>query len=196
MVVSPGNGLGADGTAALEAHAVSKNQIEELYERYQGVFEPWKVNLAFARLKHFGVPLQAWDDALQELSIVIHRFRFDPARAHAASEETILCRILDRRIKMLARTNARRRNRLHRFSLLAHRTEDTRLPEQAAMATELREAMGTLSARRQTICRLMMGGEGIMEIAETLGLHHETVRRHVRFIRERFIEKGINPWSD
>lgn len=175
---------------------MAKTYIEELYERYVGAFEEWKVKLAFSRLKRFGVPLDRWDDALQELSIAIHRFRFDPARARAASEETILCRILDRRIKMLARSNARRRNRLHRFALLAHRTEDTHLPEEKAMATEVRNAMATLSPRRQQVCRLLMEGLGVKEIGLKLGLHHETIRRHVQVIRERFAEGGLDPWSD
>jgi len=161
-----------------------------------GAFEDWKINLAFARLKRFGVPLERWDDALQELAIAIHRFRFDPARAHAASEETILCRVLDRRIKMLARSNARRRNLMERFGQLAHRTEDTHLPEEEVMAAEVRKAMAALSRRRQQVCRLLMEGDGLRTVAEKLGIHHETVRRHVRIIRETFAEKGLNPWSD
>jgi DNA-binding CsgD family transcriptional regulator len=175
---------------------MAKTYIEELYERYVGAFDEWKIKLAFARLKRFGVPLDRWDDALQELSIAIHRFRFDPARAHAASEETILCRILDRRIKMLARSNARRRAMMDRFGLLAHRTEDTHLPEEKAMANEVRQLVADLSPRRQRICRLLMEGDGVVEVADKLGLHHETIRRHIQIIREAFAKRGLNPWSD
>jgi len=175
---------------------VAKTYIEELYERYVGAFEEWKINLAFARLKRFGVPLERWDDALQELSIAIHRFRFDPVKAHAASEETILCRVLDRRIKMLARSADRRRKMMDRFGQLAHRTEDTHLPEEKAVAKEVRQLVARLSPRRQQICRLLMEGDGVAEVGDKLDLHHETIRRHVQFIRDLFVEKGLHPWSD
>ncbi len=175
---------------------MAKTYIEELYERYVGAFEEWKINLAFARLKRFGVPLDRWDDALQELSIAIHRFRFDPARAHAASEETILCRVLDRRIKMLARSNARRRGMMERFGQLAHRTEDTHLPEEKMMAAEVRKVVATLSPRRQQICRFLMEGDNVCEIADKVGLHQETVHRNIRVIHEAFVKGGLNPWSD
>jgi predicted ArsR family transcriptional regulator len=41
-----------------------------------------------------------------------------------------------------------------------------------------------------------MEGDNIVDVADKLGLHHETVRRHVLFLRERFLEKGLHPWSD
>jgi len=175
---------------------VAKTYIEELYERYVGAFEEWKINLAFARLKRFGVPLDRWDDALQELAIAIHRFRFDPARAHAASEETILCRVLDRRIKMLARSSARRRNLMERFSQLAHRTEDAHRPEEKVMADEVRKVVATLSPRRQRICRLLIECDNPFEVADKVGLHPETVRRNIQIIREAFVKGGLDPWSD
>jgi DNA-binding CsgD family transcriptional regulator len=180
----------------MEEEAVSKNHIRELYERYVGALAPWQIKLALARLKHFAVPLDRWEDAMQELAILIHRFRYDPDKAYAASEETILCRILDRRIKMLARSNARRQGLLDRFGLLAHPTEDMHLPEDDAMAVEVREAVAQLSPRRQQICRALMSGDNPCEVADRVGLHPETIWRNIAIIRETFREKGLDPWAE
>ncbi|HOD84816.1 MAG TPA: hypothetical protein PKG77_25650, partial [Phycisphaerae bacterium] len=94
---------------------MKKNRVRELYQQYVGGMEEWQIKLAIARMMHFRVPQEAWQDTMQELAIVVHQFTFDPDKAHAASEETILCRLMDNRIRMLARSNARRLAMLERL---------------------------------------------------------------------------------
>lgn len=38
---------------------------------------------------------------MQELAIVVHQFQFDAEKAHAATEETILCRRMEKRIRVI-----------------------------------------------------------------------------------------------
>lgn len=75
---------------------MKNNRVRELYQQYVGGMEQWQIKLAIARMIQFRVPQVAWQDTMQELAIVIHKFTFDPGKAHAASEETILCRLLDK----------------------------------------------------------------------------------------------------
>ena len=171
---------------------MKKDRIKEVYERYVGGMAPWQIKLAIARLRYFHVPQDAWDDTMQELAIVVYEFQFDPAKAHAASKRTLLCRAIDNRIRMLARSNARHLAMLDRVGQLAQNTEDPHRPEDCAMAADVRRVMGELSSIQQDICRALMDGQSVYEIARSTDRHYETIRRHVRKIREMFTERGMD----
>src|SRR6056297_2476649 len=95
------SGQARSGSEALvtESREMKKNRVEDLYQQYDGGMESWQIKLAIARMMHFRVPQEAWQDTMQELAIVVHEFTFDVGKAHAASEETILCRLMDNRIR-------------------------------------------------------------------------------------------------
>jgi len=116
---------------------VKKSRIRELYERYVDAVESWQIKLAIARIRDFRIPPDSWDDTMQELAIVVHEFQFDPARANGASEETILCRFFDRRIKMLARSNARHLALRNRIGRMSQEVVDTCLPEDRLIQEEV-----------------------------------------------------------
>lgn len=177
-----------------EDDTVQGNPIRELYRRYVGAMEDWQIKLALARLGRFGVPREAWEDAMQELVVEILGFRYDPARAGGASEETILCRILDNRIRTLARSNARRRAMLDRVGEMSQPLEDDRDPDQALMPEAVRDAIATLTPRQQRICRALMAGESVHHFARRTGLHYESVCRQVRRIGRAFADRGLAPW--
>ncbi|MBN1341564.1 MAG: sigma-70 family RNA polymerase sigma factor [Phycisphaerae bacterium] len=170
------------------------NRVRELYENYVGALEEWQIKLAIARLLHFGVPEDAWEDVMQELAIVILRFRFDPIKAHAASERTILCRRLDNRIRMLARSNARRVAFHERLSVLRHPTEDADSIEDAITDVEVRELLQELTPEEKDICKGLMNGESINWIARRTGQTWGTIDRRVRRIREIFRDRGFDAW--
>jgi hypothetical protein len=174
---------------------MKKSRIRELYEQYIGAMEEWQIKLAIARIQQFKLPPDAWDDVMQELAIVVHRFHFDPDKAGAASEETILCRAMDDRIRTLVRSHARRRAHQDRLCQMAHPILDTYLPEDAAADEELAEIVDQLAPLQQEICRGLMRGESILQIAKRTGSAWTTIQYQIHHIRQAFTERGIYPWQ-
>ena len=116
-------------------------------------------------------------------------------RSHSASEETILCRALDNRIRMLARGNARRLAMLDRLAQISRNVEETHTPDDLAAEAEVRQLVAQLTPLQRTICRELMDGQSALQIASLTGRHYTTVCRHVRHIRDAFADRGIDPWS-
>lgn len=173
---------------------MKNSRIRELYQQYIGAMKEWQIKLAIARLMHFRVPQEAWEDSMQELAIVVHEFRFDPDKAHTASEETILCRAMDNRIRMLARGNGRRRAMLDRLGQMSQRIEDAHTPDVIAAEVEVRQLVAELTPLQQEICRGLMNGESFLQIAERTGRHYTTIQRHVRHIHKAFVDGGLKSW--
>ncbi|MCD6364899.1 MAG: hypothetical protein J7M14_03400 [Planctomycetes bacterium] len=174
---------------------MKKNRVRELYQQYVGGMEEWQIKLAIARMMHFRVPQEAWQDTMQELAIVVHEFTFDAGKAHAASEETILCRLLDNRIRMLARANARRRALVERLGQMTQTEEDGHTPDGIASDGEVQQLMAALTPLQQRICFGLMNGMSELQIAAALGRHYTTICRHVGHIRQAFADRGFDTWS-
>lgn len=172
---------------------MNDHRTRELYERYTDALEPWQVKLAIARMKRYRVPLDAWDDTMQELVIVVHEHVFDPAKAHAASERTILCRTIDNRIRTLARTNARYRACMERIAQLPQATHDGPVPDQVVVEQEVRRLVGELTPLQRDICLALMDGQSIHQIAQRAGRAWNTIEREISRIRCAFIERGMTP---
>jgi DNA-directed RNA polymerase specialized sigma24 family protein len=174
---------------------MKKSRVRELYQQYVGGMEEWQIKLAIARMMHFRVPQKAWPDTMQELAIVVHEFTFDPDKAHAASEETILCRLMDNRIRMLARGNARRLALLERLGQMSQSEEDNHMPDDEADKADVRQLVAGLTPLQQRICFGLMNGMSELQIAAALGCHYTTVCRHVGHIRQAFADRGFDAWS-
>jgi len=173
---------------------MKRSHVRELFKQYEGVLEKWQIKLALARISRFGVPPSAWDDTMQELAIRITRFKFNPEKAQAASEETILCRLIDNRIRMLARAEARHRARVKRMSELRIPTEDRSRPEDAAVHEDVRDIVADLPEHLQELCHALIDGETPFMIATRMGRHHDVVKRQIREIRNIFVERGGDKW--
>lgn len=167
------------------------NCIKELFEQYVGGIEEWQIKLAIARIMYFKLPQDAWQDTMQELAIVVLEFRYDADKAHAASEETILCRLLDNRIRMLARSNARRQAMQDRLSEMSQTEEDLHSPDDSAAEGELQHIVAMLTPLQQEICRGLMDGMSICQIAAHTGRHYTTIRRHAHKIAALLTERGF-----
>ena len=174
----------------MESRTVKKSRIRELYERYVDAMESWQIKLAIARIRDFRIPPDSWDDTMQELAIVVHEFQFDPAKANGASEETILCRFFDHRIKMLARSNARHLALRNRIGRMSQEVVDTCLPEDRLIQEEVLATVKLFPPFKRRICRALMKGQSAYQIAQSTGRHYETIRRHVAQIREAFDDRG------
>ena len=79
----------------------------ELKKQYAGVFDEWKIDLALGRIRAIGFALSDWPDLMQELAIVMLEFRYDPAKANGATEETALYAVINRNLLYQLRTRCR-----------------------------------------------------------------------------------------
>lgn len=173
-----------------------KKRIRELYDNYVNVLEPWQIRLAIARLKRFGIPLQAWDDVMQELAILIIDFHYDPEKAGGACERTAVCRRVDNRIRMLARAESRYRRRLNALADLRHEDEYEDPPERAMVNVEIRQLIQSFTPRQQEVCRRLIDGENVHQIATALGHSWDTIEREVLRIREALVDGGFDQWRE
>lgn len=172
---------------------MKNNQIEELYKQYAGAMEEWQLKLAFARMKEYRLPIDAWEDTMQELAIVISQFQFDPAKAKAASEETILCRMIDNCIRMLARSNFRQKAFIGRLGKMRIDEQDDHRPEVAFADKQLDELVTSMGPLRREICQRLIAGENTSAIAQATGRAWTTIDHHIRQIKRALIKAGYKP---
>lgn len=170
---------------------MSENRIEELYGQYAGGMEDWQIKLAIARIMYFKLPQEVWQDTMQELAVVVLEFRYDAEKAHAASEKTILCRLMDNQIRMLARSNARRQAMQERLSEMSQSEEDMHSPDDSATEGELQHIVAMLTPLQQEICRGLMDGMSICQIAVLTGRHYTTIRRQAHKIAALLALRGF-----
>ncbi len=130
---------------------------------------------------------------MQELAIVVFDFRFEPAKAGEACEETILCRALDNRIRMLARAHGRYQALQERLMQMPQTEEYEQTPGQGLEDAEVRRLVAGLTPLQREICRALMDGQSVYAIARRSGRHYSTVRRNVERIREAFADAGLDP---
>lgn len=181
-----------DGVPIMESRDVDKTWIRELYENYERAMEPWQIRMALARLKKSRLSHDAWEDAMQELAVLLTSFRFDPQKARAASRETVVCRLIDKRISSIARRHARRIKWHKRLAELAKPMVDERTPDDEAMDAELRALLTQLSPEQQKICQGLMDGKTIAQVARGCRRDWDTIERQIDPIRRFLKAKGYD----
>jgi DNA-binding NarL/FixJ family response regulator len=68
-------------------------------------------------------------------------------------------------------------------------------PDDSAAEGELQQIVDLLTPLQQDICRGLMDGMSICQIAVLTGRHYTTIRRHACHIRQAFANRGYNLWS-
>jgi len=76
----------------------------------------------------------------------------------------------------------------------AQRNEDSCTPEEATGEGEVRDLLSELTPERQEICRALMRGESVAQIARSHGRCWYTIQRQIAGIRRHFAERGLDPW--
>jgi hypothetical protein len=110
--------------------------------------QEWQVRLAIARIQRIKLPPEAWDETMQELALAIHRFKFDPNKAHAASQETIFCRLIDNRLRMLARKNGRHTALMERMKVMRIEQEDADRHDSALNDADVQRVLRRMTPRQ------------------------------------------------
>lgn len=161
--------------------------MEKLY--YDGIVEPWKVELIVARAWRMGFRRDELPDVQQQLILEVVGFKYDPARSNGAKESTALQSVVDNHLKKMCRTTARYRARVDRL-------RDTPPPEAVfenhERTVDVRSAVAALSEREREVCRALSEGYSKQEIAKLLRCGWHTVDRLMRRIRAAFEELGLD----
>lgn len=154
---------------------------------YDGLVEPWKVDLIIARAKCMGFRCDEIDDVQQELILDVVSFRYETAKSNGASETTALIALIDNRLKKLVRAQARYRAHVDQFRQEADRSYEPVTGDERAI--DVNSVVASLAEREREVCRALGFGLTRNEIAKSLGCGWYTVDRIVGRIRQRFSER-------
>jgi len=160
-----------------------------LQNDYSGVVEDWVVEMIQGKAKRMGIGDADIDDALQEVVMHVYsRFEHDPARA---SRRTAMAAVVENRLKMFVRSEARYRRMLEGVA----GGETNEEPERGTqLALDVRELFGHMSSEEQDICIALSEGFSANEIAAARNWHPSRVQRAIKRIREIFQYKGMQSW--
>lgn len=167
--------------------------------------EPWKLDLVRQRARRMGFQSADIDDAVQEIYFELLDFKYDPARANTATEETVVTRLIDNRLRMMRRKETRYQHRLEEIHQAARPAVHTTVDEPderqepayeecPSAVLDVRDALTALDAPEREVCQLLGEGNSISDAARILGCSQTTVRTHVDKIREQFSELGLHLW--
>lgn len=156
--------------------------------KYDGLIEPWKVDLIVQRAKRNGFRPYEIPDAMQEAVLVILEFEYEPDNAEGASERTALTAVVDRRLRKMKRTDRRYQGAVSRLGLL----ETERQDHVDLQAMDVADAFGRLDPDEQAVCRGLAAGRSRGEIARRLGFGWGKVNRIAQRVQARFDELDVN----
>lgn len=173
------------------------------HSSYEGLIEPWKVQLIAWRARRTGLKGHDLEDALQQIVMQLIEFRYDPTKVEQATEKTALISVIDKQLAMIRRRESRHRRKLEglkRRTLLGGGDQVDRQPafsaEERAMSltTDVREAIAELPPLAQNICDGLLNGDSVRQISDRLGMSWRAVHRQICGIRGYFEFIGIGGW--
>lgn len=159
-----------------------------------------KLNLIKSRARRMGFRRHDLEDAVQEVMLAVLEFEFDEEKSNGATETTALTTVIERRLKLLKRSQ-------HRYADLLERATDRlagdcgdcqegpvdqdQTGEQLEQA-EVSACLADLDEETQHIARLLMEGQTPNAIADELGMGWQRVTRLISVIRERLEAAGFH----
>jgi len=158
---------------------------------YDGLIEPWKVDLIVRRARLLGMRRHEIPDVLQVMVPDLMEFRYDPANGNGAQERTVLTAVIDNRLRKMKRSAGRYQGHLRRFGY----TQDKFSRDEVnPLPSDLADAVAGLTPDEQTVCRGLAAGLSRTAIAEQQGWGWHKVDRLIKGIREQFAALGLDGW--
>lgn len=169
---------------------------------YDGLVDRWKVDLVATCARRRGFSSHDLDDAEQEIVPALVSFRFEKERSNGATEATAITALVIRRLSLIRRSAARRRQREEKYRESESRFDgtapadpiDNSLEEGVALACDVRGATARLAPAEQAVCTLLSEGFPLLHVAQGLGLSRYAAERIVEGIRRRFRASGLGAW--
>ena len=167
--------------------------MDDAMPKYDGVLEPWKVDLIIARAKCMGFRKDELPDLMQDLALILSRFEYDPDRADGAKEGTAVQAVVDNHLLFARRTAERYQAAVEAG---APRSEPMCDAEDDELAYDVQEILETLPEQERLICLGLAEGRSKDELAAQLGCSWHTVHKAVRRMASHFRELGLEGWPD
>lgn len=161
-----------------------------------------KLNLIKSRARLMGFRRHDLEDAVQEVTLAVLEFEYDKQKSNGATETTALTTVIDRRLKLLKRSQRRYAGLLDRAAqhlAVDHKglddgpMIDDRSGEELVESEEVTSALYGLDAETLQVAGLLMEGATQNAIAEYLGMGWQRVARLTGLIRARLEAAGLNP---
>lgn len=161
-----------------------------------------KLNLIKSRARLQGFRRHDLDDAVQEVIMAALEFEYDPDKPNGGTETTALTTVIDRRLKLLKRTNRRYAGLIERATdRLAADNQgcydgpcvNDQSGEDRIASAEVEAVIARMEEEMQQVCRLLMAGMLTRGIAKQLKMGWYRADELVAAIRERFEAAGLNP---
>jgi RNA polymerase sigma factor (sigma-70 family) len=159
--------------------------------RYTDIVDHWKIDLLRIRARRLGLGAHDIQEAEQDIVPLLAAFQFDPS--NGATERTALTRVIDNRLKNAKRRAARYARHIAE-SRNTKRDEAIDTTARSLLVIDVRDAVAGLPDRERAVCRGLLDGYSVHEIAKQLGCTWHTVRRVLDGIRERFPAMGLDGW--
>lgn len=158
---------------------------------YDGVIEPWKVELIITRAKYLRFRAHEVPDLLQRLVPELLEFDYDPDHADGATECTTLTAVIDNHLRRIKRSATRYRAHLER---MGKRVTEFSRDEVDMRAIDVAHIVAGLTPREQAVCRGLASGLSKLQIANQLDCGWHTVDRIMKQLREHFQQVGLDGW--
>ena len=171
----------------------------ELKKQYAGVFDEWKIDLALRRIMAMGFVPSDWPDLMQELAIVMLGFRYDPAKANGATEETALYAVINKSLLHHLRTRCRESAKIRRYARELGVKADGTGEEpfcllDAPMQMDVAHVCAHLDEFDQKVCSAIAAGNAKAQIARKIDCDWHTVKKAVGRIMKHFEAHGLKYW--
>ncbi len=169
---------------------------------YDGLVEPWKVDLIEERARRRGMKqLADINDAEQEIILAVMAFKFDKAKSNGASEMTAMTALIDRKLLFMRRSAARQKLREEKYLQTqpgqiegAPGPLDVDFERTMQSTCDVQMALKHLDQIEKEVCQELSNGKSLLQIARGLGVTRYKVERIVEGIRQRFESFGLGAW--
>jgi len=163
---------------------------KQLLKRYEGVIEPWKVRLAFTRMRAMGLSKEQWPDLMQELVVKLLMFDFEPDRANGAAEQTVVFAIITNHLRFRIRGLCREQQGRERYQALLGADDRGCVPEPVEqvdldLGIDVTDGVNRLSQFDRQVAILLAHGLTRFAISKRLGCSWNRVQRSIKRIRRQ-----------
>lgn len=161
-----------------------------------------KLTLVTGRARLLGFRRHDLEDAVQEVMLAVLEFEYAPEKSNGATETTALTTVIDRRLKLLKRSQRRYAGLLERAAghLAAEHSgfqEGAGVEDGSAdrevLGAEIAAVMADMDEESQQVCRMLTDGLSTRRIADELQTSWHRADRLVAGIREKLQAAGFTP---
>jgi hypothetical protein len=162
--------------------------------------EDWKSELILKIARRKGFQAHELNDAHQQIQLEILNYKFDPRKAHGATERQIMSLLIEKKLTHIQRSEARRRKHIEKIRRVcgpsrfqshsdeAHIKHENRFE----LRIDIEKALQDLAPLEQRVCEALSTGESRLQLSKRFKLSRHRINQIIDRIREQFINLGLD----